>query len=76
MNTRVGAMLEQAKVLPAGARGTPLDALGELFSPPDAQWREAWARESGDRLAAYEAGKVEADDFDVAKARLRKEFLG
>lgn len=76
MNTRVEAMVEQAKVLSAEERVALLDALGELFSPPDAQWQEAWARESEDRLAAYEAGKLEAEDFDVAMARLRKEFLG
>ena len=31
---------------------------------------------SEDRLAAYEAGKIDTEDFDVAMARLRKEFLG
>jgi hypothetical protein len=76
MNTRVGAMVEQAKVLSTEERVALLDAPGELFSPPDAQWQKARAGESEDRLAAYEAGNIEAEDFDVAMARLRGELPG
>lgn len=75
MNTRVETMVEQAKVLTAEERVALLDALSELVSPPDAHWQQAWAKECEDRLAAYEQGRIEAEDFDVAMARLRKEYL-
>lgn len=75
MNTRVEAVVEQAKVLSAEERVALLDALSELVSPPDAQWQEAWARECEDRLAAYEQGRIEVEDFDVVMARLRREYL-
>ena len=75
MSTRVEAMVEQAKVLTSEERVALLDALGELVSPPNAQWQADWAKECEDRLAAYEEGKIQGEDFDVVMARLRKEFL-
>jgi len=75
MNTRVEALVDGAKALSAEERVALLDALSELVSPPDAQWQEAWAKECETRLAAYEQGRIEAEDFDVVMARLRKEYL-
>ncbi len=43
--------------------------------PPDASWEAAWAAEAEDRIAAYERGEIEAEDFDVTMERLRLEFL-
>lgn len=73
MNTRVEALVEETKVLSAEERVALLDALSVLVSPPDAQWQESWARECEDRLAAYEQGRIEAEDFDVVMARRRTE---
>ncbi|MDO9225130.1 MAG: addiction module protein [Pseudomonadota bacterium] len=75
MNIQIEAMVEQAKALTAEERVALLDALNELINPPDAAWQEAWAKESEDRLTAYEQGRIEAEDFDVVMARLRKEYL-
>jgi len=75
MNTQIEAMVEQAKALSHEDRLELLDALNELIPPPDAVWQTDWARECDDRLAAYEQGKIEAEDFDVVMAKLRKEFL-
>ncbi len=75
MNARVEALLEQAKTLTPEERLTLLDALGELISPPDTAWTEAWAKESEDRLKAYEQGRMEAEDFEVAMDKLRKDYL-
>jgi len=76
MNARVEGMMEQAQALTAEERVSLIDALTELVSPPDSGWQAAWARECEDRLAAYEQGKIEAEDFDVVMARLRTEYLG
>ena len=75
MNIQIEAIVEQAKALTAEERVALLDALNELIKPPDATWQEAWAKECEDRLAAYEQGRIEAEDFDVVMARLRKEYL-
>ena len=47
--------------------------MNELAIPPDAAWQTAWAKECEDRLTAYEQGMIEAEDFDVVMARLRKD---
>ena len=52
-----------------------LGALQELVAPPDPGWQQAWARESEDRLDAYQRGEIQAEDFDVMMARMRQEFL-
>ncbi|MDP2784066.1 MAG: addiction module protein [Sulfurimicrobium sp.] len=75
MNARVEAMMEQVKVLTAEERVALLDALNEFVSPPDSEWETAWAKECEDRLDAYERGGIEAEDFDVVMARMRREFL-
>lgn len=75
MNTRVEALVDEAKALSAEERVALLDALSELVSPPDVPWQEAWAKECEARLAAYDEGQIEAEDFDVVMARLRKEYL-
>jgi len=75
MNTRVEALVDEAKILSAEERVALLDALGELVSPPGARWQEAWAKECEARLAAYDQGLIEAEDFDVVMARLRQEYL-
>lgn len=75
MNARVEALIEQVRHLNRDECLVVLDVLQELVSPPDAAWEAAWAAESEDRLAAYERGDIEAEEFDVAMERLRREFL-
>ncbi len=52
MNSRIEAMVEQAKSLTPEELVALMDALGELASPPDAGWQAAWAKECEDRLVA------------------------
>lgn len=75
MNIRVEEFIEQARSMTQEERITALDALQELVVPPNAAWQEKWAKESSDRVAAYERGEIQADDFDIVMERLRKEFL-
>jgi len=75
MNARVESLVEQARVLTVEERVAALDALQERVAPPDAAWEAAWAAEAGDRLAAYERGEIEAEDFDVVMERLRQTYL-
>ncbi len=75
MTARVEALVEQARVLTPEERVAALDALQELVAPPDAAWQAAWAAEAEDRLAAFERGEIEAEDFDVVMERLRQTYL-
>ncbi len=75
MNARVEAFIEQAKCLNQEERVAALDALQELVSPLDDSWEAAWNEEAEDRVAAYERGEIESEDFDVTMERLRLEFL-
>lgn len=75
MNARVEALIEQARHLSRDECIAALDALQELVAPPDEAWETAWADEGESRLAAFERGEIEAEDFDVAMERLRQEFL-
>lgn len=75
MNIRVEEFIEQARCMTQEERITALDALQELIVPPNEVWQEKWAKESSDRVAAYERGEIEAEDFDIVMERLRKEFL-
>ncbi len=75
MNARVEALIEQARELSREERVAVLDALQELVTPPDAAWEAAWAKECEDRLAAFERGEIEAEEFDVVMERMREEFL-
>lgn len=76
MNARVEAIIEQAKCLNPEERVAALDALQELVAPPpNASWEKAWRSEVEDRVAAYEKGEIESEDFDVRMRQLRLEFL-
>lgn len=75
MNICVEAFIDQARAMTQEERVTALDALQELVAPPNAAWQKAWALEASDRIAAYELGELEAEDFDLVMERLREEFL-
>jgi len=38
------------------------------------EWEAAWLEECERRVAEYERGGVEAEDFDVAMERLRQKY--
>jgi len=42
--------------------------------PPNSAWLTTWAKEASGRIAAYERGELEAEDFDIAMDRLRKQI--
>jgi hypothetical protein len=75
MNVRVESFIEQARGMTQEERISALDALQELVEPPNETWQNSWALEASDRVAAYERGEIEAEDFDLVMARLRREFL-
>ena len=76
MNARVQALIDQARSMTSEERLTALDALQELVAPPDRAWETAWARESEDRLSAYQRGEIQAEDFDAVMEQMRQEYLG
>jgi hypothetical protein len=75
MNIHVETFIEQARAMTQEERVSAFDALQELIAPPNEAWQKSWALEASDRVAAYESGKIEAEDFDVVMQRLRQEFL-
>jgi hypothetical protein len=74
MNSRVEALVEQARQLPPEERVVLADALHAMVNPPDPAWEEAWAKECQDRLAAYDRGEMEAVDHDEAMASLKLKY--
>lgn len=75
MNICVKTFIEQARGMTQEERVSALDPRQELVAPQDNAWQKDWGLEASDRLAAYERGEIEAEDFDLVIARLRKEFL-
>jgi len=75
MNIRVEEFIDQARSMTQEERINALDALQELVVPPNEAWQKKWANEASERVAAYERGELEAEDFDIVMERLRKEFL-
>lgn len=74
MAMRVDDLVEAARQLAPEERVVLLDALNELFSPPDAAWEAAWGKEAESRLDAYERGEIAAEDFDVVMERMRRKY--
>ncbi len=75
MNARVQALIDQARIMTAEERLEALDALQELVAPPNQAWEEAWARESEDRVNAFQRGEIQAEDFDKVMEQMRREYL-
>ncbi len=76
MNVRVQALIDQARVMTAEEQVAALDALQELVAPPDQEWEGAWARESEDRVDAYQRGEIKAENFDEVMEQMRRDYLG
>lgn len=69
-------ILQDALALAPGDRAFVVDQLeqslvdkGEFASPEIAA---AWAREIGQRVAAYDRGEIQAEDADVVLPRMRR----
>lgn len=61
--------------LPAGERAEIAELLLRSFDAPDQpEIDAAWARESEDRIAAFESGEITATDGTAAMAELRRRF--
>lgn len=72
--TKVEELIEQARALPPEAQVALYDALHSLISPPDPEWEAAWGAECERRLAEFERGEVQAEDFDVVMEQLRQKY--
>ncbi len=64
MSTITAQILEQALVLPAAERANLVESLLASLDQPDERIEELWAKEAEARLAAYEAGHMEAYPVD------------
>ncbi len=64
MSTITAQILEQALMLPAAERANLVESLLASLDQPDERIEELWAKEAEARLAAYEAGQIEAYPVD------------
>jgi putative addiction module component (TIGR02574 family) len=53
-------ILQEALALPAAERALIVESLLSSLDRPDPRIDELWAKEAEDRLAAFEAGRMEA----------------
>ena len=60
MTTQAAQILEAALALPESERAAVAEELFASLRHTDPRIDELWAREAEDRLAAYEAGEMEA----------------
>ncbi len=72
MTANVKDLLEHALTLPAEERATLVDELLASFEPPDDRIDALWAQEAMDRLAAYDAGKVQAIPAEAVLAEFEQ----
>jgi putative addiction module component (TIGR02574 family) len=64
MSTITRQILEKALVLSAAERADLVESLLASLDQPDPRIDELWAKEAEHRLAAYEAGRMEAYPAD------------
>lgn len=67
MNAHVETLVEQAKALTEQERAELLDALYDLVSPHNPEWKADWAKECEDRCAAIDRGEMLTHDFDEGR---------
>ncbi len=65
MSTETKKILERALVLPAVDRALLVESLLASLNHPDARIDELWAQEAEARLAAFDAGRMEACSADA-----------
>ncbi len=64
MSEAVQQVLDAALALPSADRTLVVDALLASLEPAEPDREAAWIREAKDRLAAYDAGLMEAFDAE------------
>lgn len=73
MSANSEQILKEALALPPQERAELVERLLATFqSPPDPKLDELWARESEDRLAAYDRGELEAIPAEEVFERIRQ----
>ncbi len=75
MGVALESLIEQARTLPPEEQLKLAEMVYEMASPRDPEWEAAWVEECERRLAEYDRGEVEAEDFDVVMARLRRKYF-
>ena len=75
MTSRIESLLEQVRALSPEEQAQLLAELHDIVSPPDPEWKKAWADECDRRAAALERGETSAEDMDVVMTRLRAKYL-
>lgn len=70
-------LLERALKLPDNERAELANELLDSLETPgmDAEWWNAWMGEIERRSVQYERGEIEAEDVDVAMAKIRQSLL-
>ena len=74
MNTQIKDLLEQAKTLSEDERILLADLLYAESSLSTEEWEATWLGECERRLAEVENDEMEAENSDVAMARLRQKY--
>lgn len=73
MSANSEQILKEALALPPQERAELVERLLATFqAPPDPKLDELWARESEDRLAAYDRGELEAIPAEEVFERIRQ----
>jgi putative addiction module component (TIGR02574 family) len=71
MNNEAKALIERARALPPQDRITLVEDVLDSLDRADPGIDQLWAREAGDRLAAYRRGEIEAKDLAEIAAKYR-----
>ena len=77
MAKTVQAVLADALNLDSHARAEiAVELIASLDGPADPDVEVAWEAEAARRLAAYDAGALPVEEWDVLKARIEREIFG
>jgi putative addiction module component (TIGR02574 family) len=71
MTNEAKALIERARALPPQERITLIEDVLDSLDRVDPAVDELWAREAGDRLAAYRRGEIGAKDLAEIVAKYR-----
>ena len=71
MNAKAKALREQARELSPQDRIALVEDVLDSLDRPDAHIDRLWAKEAGERLAAYRRGEIAAKDLSEVIAKYR-----
>ncbi|MCC6947740.1 MAG: addiction module protein [Bradyrhizobiaceae bacterium] len=71
MNEKTKILGEQARALSPGDRIALVEDVLDSLDRPDPNIDRLWAKEAGDRLAAYRRGEIKAKDLSDILAKYR-----